>query len=291
VVTGISAGTVVISYTITRGRATYVATTTILVSAMIPVPVVSNTTPLCIGSNTVYSTNIPGGDWSVGDTNIVKINSLGIVKAIAAGTSEIIYTIPNNNIYCYSSARVSITVNPLPTVLINQPAAVCSPAVVDLTTDSITARSSAGLNFSYWKNSAATQVIASPGVISASGTYYVKGTNPTTGCYVIQPINVTITPVPTVSGITGVSEICAGIPTTLANATAGGVWSSNNTKLATITNAGVVTGLYVGIDTISYTVTSAGGCVNKATSILKIKNCLAPLEITEKISKPAIQGD
>ncbi len=290
VVTGISAGTTIISYTITRGSSTSVATFTVVVTAMIPVPVVSNTTPFCIGSNTEFSTNVSGGVWSVGDTNIVKINSLGIVKAIAAGTSEIIYTIPNN-IFCYSSARVSITINPLPTVLINQPAAVCSPAVVDLTTDSITARSSAGLNFSYWKNSAATQVVASPGVINTSGTYYVKGTNPTTGCFVIQPVNVTIQSSSILPNITGATEICAGTSAALANATAGGVWSNSNTRLATISSAGVVTGLFVGIDTISYAVTSASGCINKTISILKIKNCLPPLEIVEKISKPVIQGD
>ena len=290
VVSGISAGTAVISYTITIGSSTSVATFTVVVSPMIPVPVVSNTTPFCIGSNTEFSTNVPGGVWSVGDTNIVKINSLGIVKAIAAGTSEIVYTIPNN-IYCYSTASVSITINPLPKVLINQPAAICSSATVDLTMDSITARSSAGLNFSYWKNSAATQVIASPGVISAAGTYYIKGTDPVTGCFVIQPVNVTINALATLSSITGATEICAGTPTTLANATTGGVWSSSNTKLATITSAGVVTGLFVGIDTISYTVTNSTGCINKVISILKIKNCLPPLEIIEKISKPVIQGD
>jgi len=290
VVSGISAGTAVISYTITVGGTTSVATFTLVVSPMIPVPVVSNTTPFCIGSNTEFSTNVPGGVWSVGDTNIVKINSLGIVKAIAAGTSEIIYTIPNN-IYCYSTARVSITINPLPKVLINQPAAICSSATVDLTMDSITARSTAGLNFSYWKNSAATQVIASPGVINAAGTYYIKGTDPVTGCFVIQPVNVTINALTTLSSITGPTEICAGTPATLANATTGGVWSSSNTKLATISSAGVVTGLFVGIDTISYTVTNSTGCINKVISILKIKNCLPPLEVVEKISKPVIQGD
>ncbi len=290
VVNGISAGTAVISYTITIGSSTSVATFTVVVSPMIPVPVVSNTTPFCIGSNTEFSTNVSGGLWSVGDTNIVKINSLGIVKAIASGTSEIIYTIPNN-IFCYSSARVSITINPLPKVLINQPAAICSSATVDLTMDSITARSSAGLNFSYWKNSAATQVIASPGVISAAGTYYIKGTDPVTGCFVIQPVNVPINAIATLSSITGATEICAGTPTTLANATAGGVWASSNTKLATISSAGVVTGLFVGIDTISYTVTNSTGCINKVISILKIKNCLPPLEIIEKVSKPVIQGD
>jgi gliding motility-associated-like protein len=49
--------------------------------------------------------------------------------------------------------------------------------------------------------------------------------------------------------------------------------------------------MFPGIDTISYMFSSSNGCNSKTTSILKIKNCVPPLEIVEKINKPFLQLD
>lgn len=74
----------------------------------------------------------------------------------------------------------------------------------------------------------------------------------------------TVNPQPVASPITGITSICPATTTTLSDATPGGVWSSSNTGVATISAGGVVSALTAGGTTISYTVTS-GSCNAVAT--------------------------
>lgn len=68
----------------------------------------------------------------------------------------------------------------------------------------------------------------------------------------------------------GVSSLTAGTTATLTNSTTGGVWSITNlTGSATVTSAGVVTGVSVGTVRVNYTVTT-GPCVVVNSSILNI---------------------
>ncbi len=55
--------------------------------------------------------------------------------------------------------------------------------------------------------------------------------------------------------ITGILSVCAGASTTLYNAISGGTWTSSNLSVATVDAVtGVVSGLSLGTDTISYTI-------------------------------------
>jgi len=59
--------------------------------------------------------------------------------------------------------------------------------------------------------------------------------------------------------INGTPVICIGSPDTLTDSITGGIWSSNNTTIATVgSGTGIVTPVSVGIDTIIYTVPN--GC-------------------------------
>ncbi len=100
---------------------------------------------------------------------------------------------------------VTITVNPNTLNLtVTNPASVCAPATVDITTPAVTAGSTAGTTLTYWNDAAATtsQISnANAAIIGTSGTYYIKST--LGGCSVIRPVTVTVTtsggtPVPTV---------------------------------------------------------------------------------------------
>jgi hypothetical protein len=86
----------------------------------------------------------------------------------------------------------AIYANPLPTVIITNPAPVCSPGTADLEAAAVTSGSDAGLIYSYYYDQAATQTIGTPIEVGA-GTYYIVGTNSTTGCSSApQPVTVTV---------------------------------------------------------------------------------------------------
>ncbi len=71
----------------------------------------------------------------------------------------------------------------------------------------------------------------------------------------------TIVMYPNAGVITGIDSLCQGFTTTLSNVIGGGVWSSSNTTLATVSATGLVQNLsFAGaIDTIRYTVTNSCG--------------------------------
>ncbi len=61
--------------------------------------------------------------------------------------------------------------------------------------------------------------------------------------------------------ITGNDTLCAGVATSLSDATGGGTWTSTNTGIATVSSTGTVTGVGIGTATISYTVSGLSATV------------------------------
>src|SRR5260221_354671 len=122
---------------------------------------------------------------------------------------------------CSDIQPVTATINAKPTVVITNPAAVCSPATVDITAAAVTAGSTAGLTYTYFTDAAGTLVLATPNAVAVTGTYYIKGTT-ASGCSDIQPVTVTINAKPTVV-ITNPAAVCspATVDITAAAVTAG----------------------------------------------------------------------
>ncbi|WP_407521112.1 HYR domain-containing protein [Lacibacter sp. MH-610] len=99
-----------------------------------------------------------------------------------------------------------------PTVTITNPSAVCAPATVDLTAAAITNGSGSNLSFTYFTNAGATTILNNPDQVAASGTYYIKGTDNTTGCFDIKPVIVIVNPRPAIT--TGANPaVCIGTGT------------------------------------------------------------------------------
>ncbi|GAB3713817.1 hypothetical protein GCM10027592_53320 [Spirosoma flavus] len=72
--------------------------------------------------------------------------------------------------------------------------------------------------------------------------------------------NVTVTTPPILNPITGNPNLLVGATTQLANATMGGIWSSDNPTIASVSATGLVSALAVGSTQVRYTVAAAGGC-------------------------------
>jgi gliding motility-associated-like protein len=81
----------------------------------------------------------------------------------------------------------------------------------------------------------------------------------------------TVNALPTVAAITGSSSVCVNASTTLADATAGGVWASANTAIATVNSSGIVSGVALGATNILYTVT-LNGCSTAVSAAISVTN-------------------
>jgi hypothetical protein len=114
-----------------------------------------------------------------------------IPSTSSAGTYTVTYTIAALGGCSAVTATTTVTVNALPTLTITNPAPVCSPSTVDITAASVTSGSTGGLTYSYWTDAGATILFATP-TTAGAGTYYIKGTLPATGCYIIKQVVVTV---------------------------------------------------------------------------------------------------
>ena len=76
--------------------------------------------------------------------------------------------------------------------------------------------------------------------------------------------------------LTGTTTICSGNTSTLTPASSGGVWSSSNTAVATVSSTGVVTGIGAGTATISYTMGLGYG-----STVVTVNSC--PTEVGQPV--------
>ena len=241
-VTGGTAGTAYISYTISSGC----AVTDIVTVNQLPTSI-NGTTNVCVGSITSLSNATPGGTWSSAATGTATVDGSGNVTGVSWGTVNISYQFSG----CATS--VPVTVDSLPTLISGNPA-VCFGSTTNLTdagggtwTSSLPAVAAVG---------SGSGVVT--GVSSIGGTATITYTLPTS-CKTTTTVTVNTLP----AVITGTMNVCAGSTTALTDANSGGTWSSSNTSIGTVgLTSGIVYGAIAGTTTISYTLST--GCRNIA---------------------------
>jgi uncharacterized protein YjdB len=108
-VTGISAGTSLISYTVTTNGCSTSKSFSITVNAFPVVAAITGTNTVCVGSTTQLSNSTIGGTWSSASVGVATVNAFGLVTGVSAGTSNISYTLTQNG--CPTIVNYTVTVN------------------------------------------------------------------------------------------------------------------------------------------------------------------------------------
>jgi len=229
-VTGNSPGTTLISYTIPSGCSSVV---TVTVS---PIPVLSGGgSTVCVGSSIAIGGTPAGGTWTSSTTN-ATVSASGLVTGAAVGTAGITYTMASG---CYASR--AMTVNPAIGAITGTPT-VCVSFATTL------GHPVAGGNWST-SNAAVATISSTTGITTGNTVGTATISYVVAGCLATTVMSVNGVP----TGITGPSSVCVG--STITWVGIGGVsatWTSSATSVATVSSAGIVSGMGVGTSTITY---------------------------------------
>jgi gliding motility-associated-like protein len=254
-VSGIAAGTAVISYTLPSGC----GVTSIV--TVYPLPAILGSVLVCPGVASSLTGSPTGGLWASSPTGIATIGSLsGSVTGVATGTATVTYTLAST---CRSTAIV--TVQPLPAP-ITGPTQVCVGSTITL----INFTTGGGTWIS--ANPAVGTINATTGVFTGigAGVATITFTSTVTGC--ITTGTVTVNPLPV--AVTGPTEVCVGNTITISSATSGGTWVSSGTYATIGSSSGVVTGIAAGVETFTYTLPT--GCLtNYSVTVNPLPSAIA----------------
>ena len=263
--TGMAAGTVTISYALSSGC---VVTATLTVN---PLPAsIAGSAVVCSGASSTLHDAISGGIWTSSNTAIVTVDAAsGVLAGIAPGTAYITYTLPTG-CRIFTAATVGVT-----------PPAIAGTAVMCTGT---TATLTNAIGSGSWSSSdtAIATIASASGIVNGLGAGTAGITYNYSGCIASVVVTVNLSP----SAITGGTLVCLGAPLSLADAVAGGTWSSSNAGVATINSAGVVTGVAAGTTLVSYTL----GGVCRTTAVLTINYAPAIPIITTHPGTPSCSG-
>jgi hypothetical protein len=247
IVTGVTAGTAVISYILPTGC---YSTAVVTVNAL--PPAITGAGTICmLDTATLYNT-VAGGTWVSGNSNATADLSSGLINGVTSGTSVITYTLSTG---CYST--YTVTINPIPGA-IGGLSEVCEGSGINLTNP---------VSGGTWASSNANSTVdALTGLVTGvtGGTSVISYTN-TFSCFVTH--NVTVNSLP--PAIAGAGTVCEGASITLTNSGAGGTWSTTNTNVSVGSTSGVVTGIVAGTAVITYTLLTS--CYNTMTITVNVQ--------------------
>jgi len=264
VVTAVSPGTDVISYSVTNGCGTAVSSVTVTISASVTAGTISGPGGVCPGSPVTLTESVSGGVWS--SSGGATVSSGGLVTGVSAGAATISYTVASSCGTAIATFPMSVSSTSLTAGSIIGVSALCVGSYTlftDLAGDGV------------WSSSNSNVTVTSGGVVTgiSTGTSIVTYTVSNSCGTVTATQEVTISGLLTAGAISGVGNVCIGFPVTLTESISGGVWSTSNSH-GSVSSSGVVTGITAGLDTVNYTVTN--GCGTATASFDMSVNSTAP---------------
>lgn len=111
-VTGLTAGTTVLTYSVTNSCGTATDTALITVNPL-PAPIEGGTV-ICVGVSTALSSATPDGNWTTSNSTIATVDASGTTTGQGVGTAYITYT--NTATGCYQLIPVTVNLSVTPTV-------------------------------------------------------------------------------------------------------------------------------------------------------------------------------
>ncbi len=238
---------------------TTVANAAITVDSL-PITTLTGGDTICVGGITNL-TPTTGGLWSSSNYSVASITNSGIASGLAPGV--VTFTFRDTSSGCYSAPTTNVTVLANENILVTGDNDVCM-GVPETLTASIPGGTWNSSNTSIATINATGEITP----ISAGSTSMIY-TPVANTCYNIVNWPINVNNIPTV-GVNGPSTICEGEITYLAPSN-GGIWVSDDTLVATVSNIGIVTGISGG--SASFTFTSTAGCVQTlSTPITVIAN-------------------
>ncbi len=174
-VTGLAAGSLIISYSVSGICGTAIATSSLTVNTPPVVASITGTATVCSGGTSTLADITTGGVWSSTTPAVATVSTSGRVSALTLGTSLISYTV-TNLAGCSTSATSLFTVFNAFTAAVTPPGPVtiCRGAEIVLSAGSGTGRTY------QWKTSgvAIPAAVASSYTTSTAGSYTVLITIP-----------------------------------------------------------------------------------------------------------------
>lgn len=163
-------------------------------------------TTICNGdSAALYFTFSGAAPWSfIGDdgsgqvtfTNLTNPDTIWMNPVINT-TYSVISVTDNNNCTLSIGQDFAIVVNDVPVLTVTDPAAVCEPETVDITSANVITGNTYNGTLSYWSDATATIPVSNPAALDTGGVYYIQSANSCGSD--IKPVTVTVNPVPVVS--------------------------------------------------------------------------------------------
>ena len=271
---GAAMGSAIIKYKVVTPSCGSDSTTKAIVVNPLPAAgTISGASNVCAAAViTLSATGTTGvGAWST-SSSLATVNPVtGVVTAgLVAGVATISYTA--HTFSCGNSiATYVVTVNPLPDAgTITGSDTLCPGTAATL--------ASSGMGGGTWTSAnAAVATVNTVGVVTAVATgndvISYRVSTPTCGSDTAT-LPVFVRALPNAGTITGGNTVCTGFVLTLADAAVGGVWSSSNSAVASV-SGGIVTGHATGTATITYAVTNI--CTTAiATAIVNVVPAIIP---------------
>ncbi len=275
VVTGISAGTIELGYTLYSACGTLYGRKAVEITDVPAIDIISGAGTICNGASSTVTCTTAGGVWSASAPHICSVDMTGNIYANAVGSADVVYSLSNSCGTNTQHASVTVLPNPSTLGLISGLSSVCQAATITLSND---------MAGGIWASDDA--LIAD---VDADGNVTGNAPGATGISYTVSnacgsntvSFSVTVNELPAMpAAITGVASICAGATATFENSILGGTWDISDASIASIASDGTLTAITSGSVLVSYSISNVCG-TNTATSSLVVNPLPAiPTSIT-----------